>query len=446
MSIELRDASGYSGVADCLVAPKGEEELCAILRAASAAGTPVTVAGSWTGLAGGCVGNGGIVISMEHFTKLEISEHCALAGAAVILRDLQAAARNSQQFYAPDPTENTASMGGMIATNASGSRSFFWKATRRHVNAVRVAFADGSIRTFRRGEAIDFEVPEIPRPATTKHSVAFPLKPGMDWVDLFVGAEGTLGIVTEAEVNLYPIHDRSTLLAVLFFETEESAWQAVDMWRGTLGLRMMEYLDHGSLELMDTQPGGAQAALMIEAELISHIEDDAWDNRMGWKGLLAEDSWVASSASERERFRVFRHALPERINDTVNRHGFMKLASDCAVPPARNQEMMRFYRERLDAGFPGQYAVFGHIGDAHVHVNILPKTQEQFDRGKDLMIEFARKAVSMNGTVSAEHGLGKRKSHLLAIQYTPEQIEAMKAVKRRLDPQWLLGRGTLFAL
>ena len=104
--------------------------------------------------------------------------------------------------------------------------------------------------------------------------------------------------------------------------------------------------------------------------------------------------------------------------------------------------MLAEYRKRLEGEF--DYVIFGHIGDAHVHVNILPASAEQFARGQALMLDFARHAVSLGGTVSAEHGLGKRKAHLLALQYTPEQIEAMKQVKRRLDPQWLLGQGTLF--
>ena len=132
------------------------------------------------------------------------------------------------------------------------------------------------------------------------------------------------------------------------------------------------------------------------------------------------------------------------VNDRMRRNGLMKLGSDYAVPLARNAEMMRFYHERLEAEFPGEYVIFGHIGDAHVHVNLLPRGASEFDRGRELMLELARKAVALGGTVSAEHGLGKRKSALLGIQYGPAEIEAMKAVKRRLDPQWLLGRGNLF--
>ncbi len=158
-----------------------------------------------------------------------------------------------------------------------------------------------------------------------------------------------------------------------------------------------------------------------------------------------EQSWFAASAADRERFRQFRHALPEAVNDLVRRRNLTKMGSDFAVPIARNREMLQIYRETLDREFPGQYVIFGHIGDAHLHVNVLPANDAEWQRASELMTEFARRAVELGGTVSAEHGLGKRKRHLLAIQYTPAEIEKMKSVKRLLDPDWLLGRGTLFA-
>ena len=163
-----------------------------------------------------------------------------------------------------------------------------------------------------------------------------------------------------------------------------------------------------------------------------------------WADHAPEDSWFAASDQDRERFRRFRHALPEIVNDTVRRRGFLKLNSDYAVPLPQGREMLEYYHTRLRERAL-DYVIFGHIGDAHVHVNILPNSEADFKTGQELMVEFARRAVSLGGTVSAEHGLGKRKTHLLEIQYTPDQIQAMKDVKRRLDPQWLLNRGNLFA-
>jgi FAD/FMN-containing dehydrogenase len=128
----------------------------------------------------------------------------------------------------------------------------------------------------------------------------------------------------------------------------------------------------------------------------------------------------------------------------MRRRGFMNMGTDYAVPIAKNEEMLAFYRKRLEEELPGSYILFGHIGDAHVHVNMLPATKEEAERATALLWEFAGQAVKLGGTVSAEHGLGKRKKKLLEVQYSETEIDAMRRVKSRLDPQWLLGRGTLF--
>ncbi|MBI4909300.1 MAG: FAD-binding oxidoreductase [Acidobacteria bacterium] len=445
----LEDASGYQGHADELFTPANEEELAAILRRATAARVPVTIAGAGTGVAGGRCANGGYVISIERFSTISVHPGYAVAGAGALLKDVQSGAAASGQFYAPDPTENASSIGGNIACNASGSRSFLYGDTRRHVRALRVLLMEGTALSLRRGEPVPFPVAEIPMPLSSKHSAGYWLKPGMDYVDLFIGSEGTLGIITEAEVTLLPAVQH-LLTGVIFFADDDSALAGVAAWRDTPCLRMLEYVDAGSLALLrsryDDVPKQARAALLIEQELEADDspEIDAWDERLTNSPALYEASWFAATAADRERFRKFRHALPELVNDTVRRNGFLKLGSDFAVPFHRNAEMMAFYREKLEADFAGRYVIFGHIGDAHVHVNILPTNQAEFDRGKEMMNEFARHAVALDGTVGAEHGLGKRKAHFLSYQYNHDQLEAMKTIKRRLDPHWLLGRGTLF--
>ncbi len=208
---------------------------------------------------------------------------------------------------------------------------------------------------------------------------------------------------------------------------------------------MMEYVDRNSLDLLRERypeiPANAQAGLLIEAE---GDDIDEWEERLAAAGALVDASWFAVSAADRERFRKFRHALPEIVNATMLRRGFMKMGTDYAVPLARNREMLSYYRERLERLLPGRYVIYGHIGDAHVHVNMLPASQEELEIAGALMKDFAQQAAVLGGTVSAEHGLGKRKAYLLPMQYAPEHIEAMKSVKRRMDPLWLLGRGTLF--
>lgn len=430
--MDVTDASGYPGHADQVFSPDQEQDVADLLRQASEKKIPVTATGALTGLAGGASPEGGWAISLSRFRKLEISEGRARVGPGVLLREVQAAAANAGQFYAPDPTENTSSIGGNIAANASGSRSFRYGATRRHVLSLNVAFLDGSLRTIKRGEKVDFDVPAISLPRTTKLSAGYPLQPGMDLIDLIIGSEGTLGLVTEAELNLLPAPgDR--LGGVVFFKSEAAAMDAVDLWRPTPGLNMIEYIDEASLKMMEVPH---KAALMIE------IEGDA---DIDLSGALESDSWFAMSATDRERFRVFRHGLAEKVNARIRRTGYTKIGTDYAVPLDKNRDMMAAYRTTLDKEMPGKYVIYGHIGDAHVHVNAFPESQEDHDRGKAVMTELARVAVSLGGTVGAEHGLGKRKTHLLEIQYPPDQIEAMKNVKRRFDPDWLLGRGTLFS-
>jgi FAD/FMN-containing dehydrogenase len=443
-AVRIADASGFEGWADRIIVPETEEQVREILAEAMRTQTPVTILGSRTGLTGSCVPQGGWAVSLERFRKLEIENGFARVGPGITLMELRDAAAKTGQFYAPDPTEISASIGGSIATNASGSRSFRFGSTRRHLRALRVALLDGTVSWYRRGEVIDFDVPVLPSPQTTKNTAGYRLSPGMEWVDLFCGSEGTLGVTLEAEVALLPI-PKHLLSGVVFFGSDDDALDAVAKWRSVPELRMLEYADRPSLDIIRSRypeiPRGAQATLLIEAE---GDDLDAWEQRLEESHALIEASWFGVEAKDRERFRAFRHAFPEAVVETNRKRGFMNMGTDYAVPLDKDREMLRYYRERLEAELPGRYVVYGHLGDAHLHLNILPTTAEEAEKARRMLREFAEHAVKLGGTVSAEHGLGKRKAGLLTLQYTPEQIEAMSAVKRRFDPHELLGRGTLF--
>jgi FAD/FMN-containing dehydrogenase len=441
VGVPIQDASGFSGTAERVFQPRDETAAVEILREANATLTPVTIGGAWTGLTGGSVPDGGWVIDLRSMNSLSIVPGRATTGPGTLLRDVQSAAARDGQLYGPDPTENTSSIGGNIANNSSGSRSFRYGDTRANVLALRVALMDGTVLDIKRGDPIDFDVPAIPLPRTTKHSAGYRLAPGMDWVDLFVGSEGTLGVVTRAELKLLPA-PADYFSGVIFFDNDSHALDAVEAWRGVDRLNMLEYMDANSLRVMDLD---AAAALLIEQEVVSGNEVDEWLERLEAAGALLDTSWIATSDRDRERFRQFRHELPERVNAMMRRRGLVKLSSDFAVLFENNRIMMGFYRNVLEREFPGQYTIWGHIGDAHVHVNILPPDERSWERAREIMPVFAREAVRLGGVVGAEHGLGKRKAHFMQLQYTPGQIDAMKAVKRRMDPNWLLGRGNLFA-
>jgi FAD/FMN-containing dehydrogenase len=443
----LEDASGFKGFADHLYIPTKVEEVAGILQACSGRRIPVTVAGAGTGVTGGRCPLGGAILSTARFTRLEVFEGKAVVGAGASLADLHAAAARTRQIYPPDPTEWSASVGGSIATNASGSRSFLYGSTRRWIRSLIVALMDGTLRTFPRGDRIPFPVNPLPAPRTRKHTAGYFLREPFDWVNLFCGSEGTLGVVLEAELDLLPAPDE-LLTGVVFFPSEPASLAAVEVWREIHQLRMLEYFDRHSLAFLRLRypdiPASAQAALLVE-QILDGLPGDpveAWLERLSAAGAL-EDSWFGAAPADRERFRVFRHTLPELVNERVRTLGHGKLGTDFAVPLGHNTAMMQVYERLLSAEFPGSYCIFGHIGDAHVHVNLLPATPAQAARAPGLLRELAAEAVRLGGTVSAEHGLGRKKAHLLPLEFSPDQIESMCEVKRRLDPHWLLGRGVL---
>ena len=444
----LDDSSGYRGTADRVVVPSTVQDVAEIARTCSAHNIPLTVSGAGTGLTGARVPLGGWVLSLEKFRQIDILPGRARCGSNVSLADLDAQAGKTRQFFGPNPTEISASVGGVIATNAGGARSFHYGAVRRHVLALEATFMDGRTVRFERGDKVDFPIRPVRVPNTTKNAAGYYLRPGVDWVDLLAGSEGTLAIITEAELQLFP-EPGAILSGVVFFETDEDALDAVDAWRAIPELRLLEFMDAPALDLLRPSypelPAKARAALLIVQNLESQedAEVDSWADRLQAHRALNEISWFGFNAAERERFRRFRHTLPSTVVDRVRHNGYPKFGTDFAVPIHRHRELHAYYRRRCNEEFPGQYTIFGHVGDANNHVNLLPETPDQARRGEDLISEFARFVVSLGGTVAAEHGIGKTKIDLFRLMYSGEDVAAMREVKQRLDPQWLLGRGTI---
>src|SRR5207248_4103433 len=193
-------------------------------------------------------------------------------------------------------------------------------------------------------------------------------------------------------------------------------------------------------------PAAAGAALLIEQNLRSQDDQevDLWAARLGDGGAFEHESWFGFAAADRERFREFRHALATIVVDIARHNGFPKFGTDFAVPLDRNRDLYAYYVRHCEEVLPGQYVIFGHVGDANVHVNLLPATREQATEAEQLILDFAKYVVSLGGTVAAEHGIGKLKADLLKLMYSHGEMDAMRDVKRHLDPDWLLGQGTLF--
>src|SRR5947209_4670551 len=239
----LADASNMAGGhAVRVLIPENSEEIAAALARATQDRTPVSVAGGGTGVVGGRVPFGGVVLSTQKLKRIgEIMREGAgghvNAGAGVVLADFQHEVRSKGLLYPPDPTESSCFIGGTVATNASGARTFKYGPTRRFVRRLKVALATGDLLDIRRGEifadaggrvrvtlgggrSIDARLPSYTMPATRKHAAGYYVAPGMDLIDLFVGSEGTLGVITEAEVSLLA-RPEGVLSGVVFFREEE---------------------------------------------------------------------------------------------------------------------------------------------------------------------------------------------------------------------------------
>jgi len=165
-------------------------------------------------------------------------------------------------------------------------------------------------------------------------------------------------------------------------------------------------------------------------------------------GGRAEESWAATSGTALQQLKAFRHAAPERVNARIALRQrqypeLTKLGTDLSVPDERLRELLALYRDGL-AGAGLEYVIFGHIGNNHLHVNILPRDMDEYERGRTLCREWAQQAVAWGGSVSAEHGIGKLKTGLLETMYGPAGIAGMRALRRVFDPDGRLNTGNLF--
>jgi len=170
---------------------------------------------------------------------------------------------------------------------------------------------------------------------------------------------------------------------------------------------------------------------------------DLWMGLLERHNALMDKTYFADSEREREKLSEFRHALPEMINEIVKQRKFPKVGTDIAVPEKAFPEMFRFYKERL-AVSEIDFVIFGHIGESHMHVNMLPKSEAEFKKSRVVYMDFVKKAVGLGGTVSAEHGIGKLKHAFLEAMYGKNAINDMAMLKKSLDPACILGLDNIF--
>jgi D-lactate dehydrogenase (cytochrome) len=454
-----------------------------ILAKATKDRTPVTVSGAGTGTVGGRVPFGGVVLATNKLDRITIDHEKCEAEAGVTISDLQSAVNAQTLFYPPDPTERSCFLGGTIATNASGARTFKYGATRNYVQTLKVVLASGDIIEFRRGEifadkdgkvviplstgrSIEAQLPTYSMPRVRKHASGYFVAPGMDVIDLFIGSEGTLGVIVEAELKLLP-KPLGLLSGIVFFDNEESLLAFVRAARerslanrgssptvsegATIDARAIEYFDTESLGFLrqkyNAVPAHAAGAIFFEQETTPETEDslmNEWLALVETHHALADESWFAINEADQANLREFRHALPVLMNEWFARYRQRKVSTDMSVPDEAFAGMLRFYQDSLRGG-DLRHTIFGHIGDNHVHVNILPRNDEEAARAWEIYHSFIRRAVEVGGTISAEHGIGKLKRDYLVELYGEAHLREMAKLKLAFDPAGILGRGNIFA-
>jgi len=495
----LRDESRTVGHAEHISFPVSAQDVHKALIYAGS--TPITIQGARTGLAAGAVPQGGHVINLSKLNKitslryddaldvfyLSVQPGVLLTQVKRALKELNfdtlGWSESSLQalnilrtkgpcFFSPDPTETSATIGGMVACNASGARSYFYGPTRNHIEQLTVMLSNGSVISLKRGRdkvvnghfsittdngnVLSGELPTVPLPQV-KNAAGYYLQDNMELIDLFIGSEGTLGIITEIELRLLPL-PAAIWGATVFLPDLTSSLRFVHAVRAELSPVAIEFFDHCALNLLrkyaqvEDLQNDFHTAIYVEF----HGQDEAVVRDAVLKlGQVAEhcggsesNTWVATNPHDLEKLHLFRHATPETVNSLIDKRKrqdsrITKLGTDMAVPDSELATIINLYNKHL-AEENLEAVMFGHIGDNHIHVNILPRSIDDYVKGKAIYLEWAQEVIKLGGSISAEHGVGKMKVAMLREMVGESGINKMQLVKMIFDPAGILSPGNLF--
>ena len=509
----LKDAAHYpGGYAAGVLRPRTVAELSAWLGSiASATGGPTRVlaVGAQSSLTGGATPLGDVVLSTERLTTITIEPGQIRAGAGVTLESIQRALAEVGRWFPPVPTYLGATVGGAIATCAAGAATFKYGTIRRWVEGITLVLAGGDVLEIKRGEVYAspdgiFEiktangtrtvrVPPLEMPAVEKHSAGYYCAPEMDLIDLFIGSEGTLGVIAEAVLRTVP--ERAPVVrALVQLASEAEAMALVDHLRNNadedyssgnpfgLDVAAIEHLDARSLAVVKddgvdrklniTIHPTTSVILLIEVELRQADRgrdlwpefQDAFDEDVPdtpvrrlclmldeWNALDTTEIAMPGDDARARAFADLREAVPAGVNRRVALAQqqidpqISKTAADMIVPFARFGDMMRACR-LLFAERGLDLAVWGHISDGNVHPNVIPRSADDVKKGQEAILALGAEVIRMGGCPLAEHGVGRSpiKQQLLRMLYGSAGIDAMRAIKLSLDPDGLLAPGVIF--
>jgi D-lactate dehydrogenase (cytochrome) len=501
------DAAHFAGGhTDGVVRPRTERDVAHVLTHASR----VLPVGAQSSLTGGATPAGGLVLTTARLVSIQESgQHHFRVGSGVPLTTLQELLHSQGRWYAPTPTYTGAFAGGVVATNAAGAATFKYGTTRHWTDGLTVVLACGHVIDIVRGDVRAdvrhgfelrcacgtrtihpgrYTMPDVP-----KCSAGYFSAPEMDLIDLFIGAEGTLGVVTDVTFRVLPeppsvawamVPVRSETTAITLVDelrrSSQATWHSQDV-RG-LDVAAIEHVDRRCLEILRedgidrkhdiTIPPDADLMLLVQLELprgttpadafqqvSAALSDEAPDTPLvhfcrllDAHGAL-DDTEMAWPGERRrvEQFLAFRESAPAGVNRRVGDAKrdvdprIEKTAADMIVPFAHFGAMLSMYRE----GYRSRgldYAIWGHISDGNVHPNVIPRSYADMVAGREAILEFGREVAALGGCPLAEHGVGRSsvKQTLLRQLYGDAGMDDMRAIKAALDPKGVVAPGVLF--
>lgn len=426
-----RDQSAHAArLPDMVVWPESTAEVSAILRAANETGTPVTAWGAGTSIEGNPIPvHGGIVLSlrrMDQILTVHTQDFQVTVQPGILYKDMNKTLAQHGLFFPPDPGAN-ASVGGMLANNAAGIRTVKYGATRDNVLALEVVLANGEvIRTGSRA---------------VKQSA------GYDLTHLFVGSEGTLGVITEATLKLSPLPPHFSAATAAFPTVPQAAQVVFEIIGSGLDPNALELLDETAVRVINTEPGidlppspnlfmefsgPSETALQETMMLVADICRDA--------GCTHYQEGVGRDA--RAQLWEARHRLFEIHQRTFPGQDY--LLTDVAVPISQYPTLAGATADLLaELNLPG--SIISHAGDGNLHTTIFfpPEDDSARSRASALNKQLVKLALSLGGTSTGEHGVGIGKAAYMADEHGPA-LAVMRQLKQTLDPRGILNPGKIF--
>jgi FAD/FMN-containing dehydrogenase len=471
------EAAGIARILPRAVAvPVDADDVVALVRWAARSGTPLVPRGSGSSMAGGAIGDG-VVVDLGRLRALgtvDVARGTIACGPGVLRDEVDAAARVAGLQFPVDPSSGAfCTVGGMASTNAAGAHTLRHGSMRRWVEALDCVFADGSRAEVRRGQptpdvapvrrflAAAGELVAAERASPSRHAGVRKESSGYgladfaesgELVDLLVGSEGTLALIVGLELRLAPLLP-ATASVLAAFATLEGAVEGASRARDG-GASACELLDRTFLDVARSGGASMPVAESVEAVLLTEVEGmdagacaaAAGALESGFREVGAVDVVLALDAATERAMWELRHAASPILSRLDPSLKSMQFIEDGCVPPERLADYVRGVRAALDRqGIRG--VIFGHAGDAHVHVNPLVDVREPDWRGRvnGLLDEVVALTARLGGTLSGEHGDGRLRAPLLPRLWPAGSLERFAALKRAFDPDGRLNPGAKVA-